>query len=83
MKNIKKKRLLILVPLISTIVPFAIAPQAEAKGCIKGAAVGAAAGHVAKHHGVLGALAGCVVGHHMATKAARAKASAPAPTVAK
>ena len=39
---------------------------ADAKGCIKGAVVGGVAGHYAGHHGVLGAAAGCVVGHHMA-----------------
>ena len=44
---------------------------AQAKGCIKGAAVGAVAGHFARHHAVLGAAAGCVVGHHMAKKKQR------------
>lgn len=43
------------------------AGQAEAKGCLKGAAVGGLAGHMA-HHGVLGAVGGCAVGHHMASK---------------
>jgi outer membrane lipoprotein SlyB len=43
------------------------AGQAEAKGCLKGAAVGGLAGHMA-HHGVLGAIGGCAVGHHMASK---------------
>ena len=48
---------------------LAAAPAgAEAKGCIKGAIVGGVAGHVVGH-GKLGALAGCVVGHHQATKA--------------
>ena len=46
------------------------APTAHAKGCIKGALVGGVAGHFA-HHGILGAAAGCVVGHHMANKHAR------------
>lgn len=41
---------------------------AEAKGCLKGAAVGGAAGHVAGKHGVAGAAAGCVVGRHNAKK---------------
>jgi outer membrane lipoprotein SlyB len=41
---------------------------ADAKGCLKGAAVGAVAGHFMHHHTVLGAVAGCVVGHHMAAK---------------
>jgi outer membrane lipoprotein SlyB len=41
---------------------------ADAKGCIKGAVVGGAAGHFAHHHGALGAAAGCVIGHHEASK---------------
>lgn len=40
---------------------------AQAKGCLKGAAVGGVGGHLAGH-GVLGAVGGCVVGHHMASK---------------
>jgi hypothetical protein len=42
---------------------------AEAKGCLKGAAVGGVAGHmVGKGHGVAGAAAGCAIGHHEANK---------------
>ena len=52
----------------------AVAPPAQAAGCLKGAAVGGVAGHVAGHHGVLGASAGCIVGHHEAAKHARQKA---------
>jgi uncharacterized protein YcfJ len=48
-----------------------LAPPAQAKGCIKGAMVGGVAGHYAGHHAVLGALGGCAIGHHMATKHAR------------
>jgi hypothetical protein len=33
--------------------------------------VGGVAGHVAGHHGVLGAVAGCAVGHHMARQRER------------
>ncbi|GAC1346465.1 MAG: hypothetical protein NVSMB18_28790 [Acetobacteraceae bacterium] len=33
-------------------------------GCLAGAAVGGVAGHVAGHHGLLGAAAGCAIGHH-------------------
>jgi outer membrane lipoprotein SlyB len=44
------------------------APGAHAAGCLSGAAVGGVAGHVAGHHGLLGAAAGCAVGHHMANK---------------
>jgi hypothetical protein len=47
--------------------------MAEAKGCLKGAAVGGVAGHLAGHHGMLGAAAGCAVGHHEATKEQRAQ----------
>ncbi len=44
------------------------APHAEAAGCLSGAAMGGVAGHVAGHHGLLGAAAGCAVGHHMAVR---------------
>jgi hypothetical protein len=44
---------------------------APAKGCLKGAVVGGVAGHFAGHHGLLGAGAGCIIGHHEATKHAR------------
>ena len=43
------------------------APGAEAKGCLKGAAVGGIAGHMVGH-GKAGAAAGCAVGHHRANK---------------
>jgi hypothetical protein len=57
---------------------LAAMPQnAAAAGCLSGAAVGGVAGHVAGHHGVLGAAAGCAVGHHEAKK--KAAAAAPAP----
>ncbi len=42
-----------------------VAGQADA-GCLTGAVVGGVAGHVAGHHALLGAAAGCVVGHEMA-----------------
>lgn len=45
---------------------------ADAKGCIKGAIVGGIAGHFVGH-GKTGALAGCVIGHHEANKADRAR----------
>ncbi len=48
------------------------APHAEAIGCLSGAAAGGVAGHVAGHHGLLGAVAGCAVGHHMAANRNRA-----------
>jgi hypothetical protein len=46
----------------------AISVPAEAKGCLKGAAVGGIAGHEGGHHGFLGAAAGCAIGHHEANK---------------
>jgi hypothetical protein len=48
---------------------------AHAAGCIKGAVVGGVAGHL-EHHAVLGAMAGCAVGHHMAAKAKAEQAKA-------
>lgn len=53
---------------LAVLLLFTAANGAQAKGCLKGAAVGAVAGHVARHHAVLGAAAGCVVGHHLAKK---------------
>ena len=47
------------------------AGPAQAKGCLKGAVVGGTAGHFAGHHGALGAMAGCAVGHHRAAKRER------------
>jgi uncharacterized protein YcfJ len=50
------------------ILGMALAPAAaEAKGCIKGAIVGGIAGHLAGH-GKVGAVAGCIIGHHEASK---------------
>lgn len=51
----------------------AFSTAAEAKGCIKGAIVGGIAGHLAGH-GKVGAVAGCVIGHHEANKADAARA---------
>jgi uncharacterized protein YcfJ len=51
----------------------AFSTAAEAKGCIKGAIVGGIAGHFAGH-GKVGAVAGCVIGHHEANKADAARA---------
>ena len=53
------------------------ASPADAKGCIKGALVGGVAGHYAGHHGLLGAAAGCVVGHHLAEARGRRKMPRP------
>jgi hypothetical protein len=47
---------------------------ASARGCLKGALIGGVAGHFVGHHGLLGAGAGCVIGHHEASKHARERA---------
>jgi uncharacterized protein YcfJ len=57
---------------------IACAPAAEAKGCIKGAIVGGIAGHMAGH-GKVGAVAGCIIGHHEANKQDAQKADQKAP----
>ncbi|WP_215745761.1 hypothetical protein [Gluconobacter sp. P1C6_b] len=52
--------------------------EAEPGGCLKYGAAGAVGGHVANHHGVLGAMGGCVTGmyvRHRYRKEARAKAA--------
>jgi hypothetical protein len=64
----------ILLPAAAAVVVTALAlspTPASAKGCLKGAVIGGFAGHFAGHHGLLGAGAGCVIGHHEATKHAR------------
>jgi uncharacterized protein YcfJ len=54
--------------LAAAIVGLTLAPATtEAKGCIKGAIVGGLAGHLAGH-GKVGAVAGCIIGHHEANK---------------
>ena len=45
-----------------------VAVPAQAKGCLKGAAVGGVGGHVLGGHGLAGAAVGCVVGRHRANK---------------
>jgi outer membrane lipoprotein SlyB len=64
--------------LLTAVLGIAFAPAAEAKGCIKGAIVGGLAGHIAGH-GKVGAVAGCIIGHHEASKRDAQKAPASAP----
>lgn len=56
------------VTCVSIIIVLTCASSAEAKGCLKGAAVGGVAGHYTGHHGLIGAAAGCVIGRHEANK---------------
>ncbi len=52
---------------------LAATTPADARGCLKGAAVGGVAGHFAGHHGWLGAAAGCLYGRHRANEQERDK----------
>jgi outer membrane lipoprotein SlyB len=61
----KKLTTYVWLAVVSAIV---VPESADAKGCIKGAIVGGLAGHFVGHHGILGAAAGCVAGHHEADK---------------
>jgi len=79
-KNIMKTAILALT-LVSSLALFSQA--AEAKGCLKGAAVGGVGGHLAGGHGLLGAGAGCLVGRHMANKKAKQEAAGNAEAPAK
>jgi hypothetical protein len=45
----------------------AVASPALAAGCVRGAVVGGVLGHMAGH-GMVGAAAGCAIGHHEANK---------------
>ena len=44
---------------------MAVSAGAADAGCLTGAAVGGVGGHFAGHHALLGAAAGCAIGHHM------------------
>lgn len=62
---------------------FSFGGMANAKGCLKGAAVGGVGGHIAGNHAVLGAAAGCVIGRHQANKKDKEQAAAAAPAQSK
>ena len=66
-----------LIGCAAIIFALSIVTSAEAKGCLKGAAIGGIAGHFAGHHVVLGAAAGCVVGRHEANKRDRIQPNQP------
>ena len=52
-----------------------IAGGSAQAGCLGGAVVGGVGGHFAGRHPILGAAAGCAVGHHLAKKHARERAA--------
>ena len=54
----------VLFALVIAAPALAFPTLSSAKGCLKGAAVGGFAGHVAGHHGLIGAAAGCAIEHH-------------------
>jgi outer membrane lipoprotein SlyB len=61
----------VLIGFAAILIVLATAVGANAKGCLKGAAVGGVAGHYSGHHGLLGAAAGCIIGRHEANKRER------------
>jgi len=66
-------RAMILAGLIAA---TALPVPAHAIGCVSGAVLGGVGGHYAGRHGLLGAAAGCALGHHQAVKQNREKAAA-------
>ena len=66
----------ILIPATVALAITAVASSstpAPAAGCLKGAVIGGVAGHYVGHHGLLGAGARCVIGHHEAKKHAASR----------
>jgi uncharacterized protein YcfJ len=64
------------IVLTACIVSMALAGEANAAGCLKGAAAGGVAGHyVGNGHAAVGAAGGCAAGHHMAAKKAKQDAA--------
>jgi hypothetical protein len=74
LEETRMKSILLPAALAFAIAAGWVGAPAHAAGCLKGAAVGGVAGHLAGHHGVLGAGAGCIIGHHEATKHAKENA---------
>ena len=72
------KTSLLAVTLVGCLAAFS--QGANAKGCLKGAAVGGVAGHVVGGHGVAGAAIGCVIGRHNANKKAKQEEAQPTPS---
>jgi len=68
------KSILMPVALALALAAWLTPAPVQAAGFLKGAAIGGVAGHLAGHHGLLGAGAGCIIGHHEASKHARERA---------
>ena len=58
------KSMLVAAAAMLAVISLSSGPS-EAAGCVKGAVIGGVAGHFVGH-GVLGAGAGCAIGHHQA-----------------
>ncbi len=56
----------VLLPIAFSLAVLGVSATAANAGCLGGAVVGGVAGHVAGRHAGIGAVGGCVVGHHMA-----------------
>lgn len=68
-------RTIALAAILTSGVLISLSGQAQAAGCVSGAVVGGVAGHVAGHHGLLGAAAGCAIGHHERVRRERDEAA--------
>lgn len=56
---------------VSLMLSLASAGAMAKPSCAKGAVVGGVGGHFLGHHPIIGAAAGCAVGHHMSKKQER------------
>jgi len=63
------------VGILTAICVFALPSALQAKGCIKGALIGGIAGHITAHHGLMGAVSGCIIGRHEANRRAQLQRS--------
>jgi hypothetical protein len=63
---------------VSLMLSLASAGAMAKPSCAKGAVVGGVGGHFLGHHPIIGAAAGCAVGHHMSKKQERQEREAQA-----
>lgn len=56
---------------VSLMLTFASAGAFAKPSCLKGAVVGGVGGHFIGKHPIIGAAAGCAIGHHMSKKQER------------
>lgn len=53
------------LPFVSIVIATSMMATTASAGCVTGAVVGGVVGHLAGHHALVGAGAGCVIGHEM------------------